>query len=22
MKSIRHLDNPPGIHLCSVGGKA
>jgi hypothetical protein len=20
MKTIRHLNNPPGIHLCNVGG--
>lgn len=20
MKSIKHIDDPPGIHLCSVGG--
>jgi Trm5-related predicted tRNA methylase len=21
MKAIKHVENPPGIHLCSVGGK-
>ena len=22
MKAIKHMDDPPGIHLCSVGGAA
>lgn len=20
MKAVKHIDDPPGIHLCSVGG--
>ena len=22
MKAIRHIDDPPSIHLCSYGGQA
>ena len=22
MKAIKHIDNPPSIHLCSFGGQA